>query len=183
MIMASQFVIESMRCCLFNQSVIHSCLFVINGLGLGNSTRCHAVMEHLAQAGCRIHVLTSGNGLDYFKDKEGLASIRPMESFFYSGAGGGVSGWSTLKSFRALARRARMKKAQLAALLDQVHPEIAIVDSEYALAPLRRRRIPIVGLNTSEMIVTEYLKRRKTAKGTSSHFWIVEFSDYLLPQH
>jgi len=46
-----------------------TCLFLINGLGLGNSTRCEAVMEHLAEAGFRIHVLTSGNGLAFFRDK------------------------------------------------------------------------------------------------------------------
>ena len=28
------------------------------------------------------------------------------------------------------------------------------------------------------MVVTEYLKRRKRASGTHSHFWFVEFSDY-----
>lgn len=106
-----------------------------------------------------------------------------MESFFYSGSNGGISGWSTLKSFRALARRARTKKAQLAALLDKVHPDIAIIDSEYAIAPLRRREIPVIGLNTSEMIVTEYLKRMGQAKGTRSHFWFVEFSDYLFHRH
>ena len=29
----------------------HTCLFIINGLGLGNSTRCYAVMEHLVEQG------------------------------------------------------------------------------------------------------------------------------------
>ena len=53
----------------------HTCLFVINGLGMGNSTRCHAVIEALVQAGWRVHVLTSGNGLAYFQDKACVASL------------------------------------------------------------------------------------------------------------
>jgi UDP:flavonoid glycosyltransferase YjiC (YdhE family) len=156
-----------------------ACLFIINGLGMGNSTRCYAVMEHLAEAGCRIHVLTSGNGLTFFKDKDCVASLSAMESFFYSGKDGGISGWSTLKSIRRLATIARTKRAQLENALATVAPAVAVIDSEYAISPLRRRRIPIIGLNTSEMVVSEYLRHRKVARGTRSHFWFVEYSDYL----
>lgn len=163
--------------------VIPACLFMINGLGLGNSTRCFAVMEHLAEAGCRIHVLTSGNGLAFFKDKSCVASLTSMESFFYSGKDGGISGWSTLKSLKRLAAIARAKRAQLENLLDKIQANVAVIDSEYALAPLRRRRIPIIALNTSEMVVSEYLKHRRRARGIRSHFWFVEFSDYLFHRH
>jgi uncharacterized protein (TIGR00661 family) len=150
---------------------------------MGNGTRCYAVMEHLADLGCEIHVLTSGNGLAYFRDKKIVKSLTSMESFYYSGKNGGVSGWSTLKSFRSLAAVAKTKRAQLSGLLDKIRPDVAIIDSEYALAPLRRRRIPIVALNTSEMIVTEYLKCRHIPAGIRSHFWFVEFSDYLFHKH
>jgi UDP:flavonoid glycosyltransferase YjiC (YdhE family) len=160
-----------------------ACLFVINGLGMGNSTRCHAVMEYLAEAGCRIHVLTSGNGLAYFQDKNCVASLSAMESFFYSGKNGGISGWSTLKSIRRLAAIGRAKRAQLDDLIQKLDVGLAVIDSEYAISPLRRRQIPIIGLNTSEMVVSEYLKHRKVAKGIRSHFWFVEFSDYLFHRH
>jgi UDP:flavonoid glycosyltransferase YjiC (YdhE family) len=156
---------------------------MINGLGMGNSTRCHAVIERLAEPGCRVHILTSGNGLTYFRGKDCVESLTPMESFFYSGRNGGISGWSTLKSVRRLSVIARTKRTQLEQLLDRVRPDIAVIDSEYAVAPLRRRGIPVVGLNTSEMIVSEYLKCRKPARGTRSHFWFVEFSDYLFHRH
>jgi len=41
-------------------------LFLVNGLGLGNSTRCHAVIEQLLTAGSDIEVVTSDNGLWFF---------------------------------------------------------------------------------------------------------------------
>ncbi len=156
-----------------------SCLFIINGLGLGNSTRCHAVIERLAATGCRVHVLTSGNGLAYFEGKSCVESLHSMESFYYSSSNGGISGWATLKSVGALARIARAKRNRLTQLLGALHPDIAVIDSEYAISPLRRRRIPIVAINNSEVVVTEFLKRRRQANGTRSHFWFVEFSDYL----
>jgi uncharacterized protein (TIGR00661 family) len=156
-----------------------SCLFIINGLGLGNSTRCHAVIEHLAAAGCRVHVLTSGNGLDYFAGKNGIESLNSMASFYYSCTKDGISGWATLKSAGSLARLVKAKRERLAQLLDVVKPDVAVIDSEYAISPLRRRRIPIVAINNSEVVVTEFLKRRRQANGTWSHFWFVEFADYL----
>src|SRR5215467_7964419 len=110
-----------------------TCLFVINGLGMGNSTRCHAVMEHLADDGFKIHVLTSGNGLAYLQDKPGIESITSMRPFFYSGKDGGVSGWSTLKSISTLLAIAKTKKAELEKLLDRVHPDVAVIDSEYTI--------------------------------------------------
>jgi hypothetical protein len=167
----------------FSSSMAATCLFAINGLGLGNSTRCHAVMQRLASAGCRIHVLTSGNGLSYFQNRDGIESLTEMESLFYSDTGGGISGWSTLKSLGTLAKRAKAKRIRLARLLDELEPDVAVIDSEYAISPLRRRRIPIVAINNSEVVVTEYLKHRKQASGTHSHFWFVEFSDYLFHRH
>jgi uncharacterized protein (TIGR00661 family) len=162
-----------------NFPVSVSCLFLINGLGMGNSTRCHAVIENLAAAGVRVHVLTSGNGLKYFANRPEIASLHEMESFYYSGYGGGVDGWSTLKSVGALAQRAKAKRAKLEQVIAEVKPDIAVTDSEYATAPLRRRKIPIAAINNSEVVVTEFFKHRHEAKGVRSHFWFVEFSDYL----
>jgi len=160
-----------------------SCLFVINGLGLGNSTRCHAVIEQLAEAGLRIHVLTSGNGLDYFRGKEGIESLTSMDSFSYAKQNGRISGWSTLRSIGSLLPIVRSKTAQLEKLLEQIQPQVAVVDSEYAIFPLRRRKIPVVALNTSEMIVTRYLGAQHVAAAIRSHFWCVEFPDYLFHRH
>jgi UDP:flavonoid glycosyltransferase YjiC (YdhE family) len=156
-----------------------SCLFIINGLGLGNSTRCLAVIEQLAAAGCRIHVLTSGNGLSFFRGHPNIESLTAMESFYYSRGRSGISGWSTLKSVVSLAKVARSKWRDLEKLLFSVKPDVAIVDSEYVIGPLRRRRIPILAINNSEVVVTEYLKHRRVARGVGSHFWFVEFMDYL----
>src|SRR2546423_8291796 len=94
-------------------TVSQTCLFVINGLGLGNSTRCHAVIEHLANAGCRIHVLTSGNGLTYFQNTDCIETLTAMESWYYSGTHGGISGWSTPKSLGCLAQLAQAKQNRL----------------------------------------------------------------------
>ena len=50
-------------------------LFLVNGLGLGNSTRCHAVMQRLIEHGAEIQVVTSGNGLWYFQSVSGHRTV------------------------------------------------------------------------------------------------------------
>lgn len=155
------------------------CLFIINGLGMGNSTRCHAIMEHLMEQGIRIHVLTSGNGLLYFSGVKGIASLTPMESFAYAGKNGGVSGWRTFASLHTLYGQAAQKKLQLEALLKGLHVDVAVTDSEYITAPLRRRKIPVIGLNNADAVVAEYLRCPETPRDIRSHFWFVEYTDYL----
>jgi UDP:flavonoid glycosyltransferase YjiC (YdhE family) len=105
-----------------------------------------------------------------------------MESFFYSGKNRAVNGWATFKSLWSLAAIAKGKREELDRLLTRIQPDVAVIDSEYTVSPLRRQRIPIVALNTSEMVVNQYLKSHHPP-ATRSHFWFVEFTDYLFHKH
>lgn len=102
-----------------------------------------------------------------------------MESFFYTAGNGGVSGWRTFATLHSLYGRARLKRQQLEIFLRQHRIDVAVTDSEYVTAPLRRRGIPVIGLNNSDVIVSEYLKLKHVPPEIRSHFWFVEFSDYL----
>ncbi|MEI6150532.1 MAG: glycosyltransferase family protein [bacterium] len=156
-----------------------NCLFMINGLGLGNSTRCYAVIEYLVERGVQVDVLTSGNGLAFFGDKRAIHSVTAMDAFFYSGAKGRVSGWRTLSSLARLWRLERHKRRQLEALLGHLRPDLVVTDSEYVLTPLRKRGIPVLALNNSDVVVSEYLDGRAVPRTTWSQFWIIEYMDYL----
>src|SRR6185503_11809790 len=103
----------SSRCGAVPRKMKTNCLFLVNGLGMGNSTRCFAIMEHLHDRGASIHVLTSGNGLEFFQDKKQVTSLSPMASFYYAVSHGRISAWHTVASLRVLAQRAREKRAQL----------------------------------------------------------------------
>ena len=155
------------------------CLFLVNGLGMGNSTRCCAVIEHLAARGAVVHVATSGNGLTYFQGKPDIASITPVEAFFYRNARRGVSAWRTLFAVGKLAGIARRKSRQIDALLERLKPDIVVTDSEYTVAPMRRRRIPVAAINNSDVVVAECRDGRPVPRDVRSHLWIVEYMDYL----
>ena len=73
-------------------------LFIVNGLGLGNSTRCDAIITRLIKRGLDIDVLTSGNGLQYFKERPDISNLFEFESFYYASKHGELSGWRTILS-------------------------------------------------------------------------------------
>lgn len=155
------------------------CLFMINGLGLGNSTRCYAMIEQLARHKVEIHVLTSGNGLTFFRDKPEIASLNEMESFFYSVKDNRISAWRTLLSVGKLARLAWAKNRRVEEILRRIRPQVVITDSEYTIAPAKRRGLPVLALNNADVVVGEYLRRKPKPWAIAGQFWLVEFTDYL----
>ncbi|HSI15237.1 MAG TPA: glycosyltransferase family protein [Chthoniobacter sp.] len=154
-------------------------LFIINGLGMGNSTRCHAIIEHLAERGLQVHVLTSGNGLTFFDGRHEVASLTPTQALTYSGNQGRISGWKTMGSLDTLLRLNRTKERDVESFLQRQAVDVVVTDSEYSAAPAHRRGIPVLGLNNSDVVVTEYLRRRGKPAAIRSQFWCFEFMDYL----
>ncbi len=157
------------------------CLFIINGLGLGNSTRCYAIIEQLRRR-CpevEIHVLTSGNGLEFFRDKPEIASLTPMANFFYSVKNNQISAWRTLLSAGRLARLAMIKNRQVAEALRRIQPQAVVTDSEYNVRPARRQGIPVLAVNNSDVVVSEFFRRQDKPFSIMGQFWLVEFMDYL----
>ena len=72
--------------------------FIINGLGLGNSTRCHSIIQELFIAGATISVTTSGNGLWYFDGKPEVSDLSALEPLYYSASKGKISVKKTILS-------------------------------------------------------------------------------------
>ncbi|MDH5679353.1 MAG: hypothetical protein OEZ55_12355 [Nitrospinota bacterium] len=153
------------------------CLFVINGMGMGNSTRCYALMQKLAPT-MEIHVFTSGNGTMFLQDKKEVTSLTESEAYFYASKEGGISAVGTLASITKLYRIYQRKTKKLDDLVEKLRPDIMILDSEYSLGPARKRGIPVAALNNSDVVVSDYFRRDDLPSSIRSQFWLVEFWDY-----
>ena len=66
-------------------------LMLVNGLGLGNSTRCHAIIQRLQEEGAHVEVVTSGNGLWYFEGRPEVSVLHEIESLYYGKKKGKLS--------------------------------------------------------------------------------------------
>jgi hypothetical protein len=154
-------------------------VFIVNGLGLGNSTRCHAVIERLQQQGVKIHVVTSGNGIWYFCGRDGIESITEISSLYYSKKDGKISIANTLSSVVDFGRILHRNSKTIATLLDTVNPALVVTDSEYTFWPAKKRGIPHVTLNNSDAVVAAYQTFGHIPPSIRAQYRFVEYSDYL----
>lgn len=154
-------------------------LFLINGLGLGNSTRCHAIIQHLLSAGATVRVVTSGNGAWYFKDVKHIGPIAELEPFFYKKRGSSVDTFGTILSTPTFISIASRNAKVLGRVLDDFEPNAVVTDSVYSFREVKRRGIPLIALNNADVIVQQYYQIPKTPSSIRAQFYAVEYMDYL----
>lgn len=154
-------------------------LFLVNGLGLGNSTRCHAVIQHLAGQGATIEVVTSDNGLWFFGDKPEVTRVSPIPSLRYGASQGRISILNTLGQARQMLAVLRQAEATTAEVINRFRPDVVVADSVYGVGPVRRAGIPLAALNNADMVVRGMTRFGPWPAGVLPQFLFVELGDYL----
>jgi UDP:flavonoid glycosyltransferase YjiC (YdhE family) len=153
-------------------------LLLVNGLGLGNSTRCHAAIQALAEHGANIAVATSGNGLWYFRDRPEIGELHELESLRYGQKDGKLSVAATLASVGTMIGVSRRNDARIAALVETFRPDVAVIDSSYSVCGLKRAGVPIVAINNADVVHVAYHQFRDRPASIRAQFLAVEENDY-----
>ena len=153
-------------------------LLLVNGLGLGNSTRSYAVIQQLLAKGAEVEVVTSNNGLWFFADKPEVGRVTEIPSLHYGQKAGRIDIISTLSQAGAMFDTIRRADAVISETIARFRPSAVVTDSVYSLQPVRRAGLPLVAINNSDMVV------RRIARGgwpvdVLPQFLAVELSDYL----
>lgn len=154
-------------------------LLLINGLGLGNSTRCHAIIQHLLCLGATVRVVTSGNGAWYFRDVDHIGNVEELEPFFYKKKGSSVDTFGTIVSTPTFIAIARRNAKVLKRILDNFEPNAVVTDSVYAFADIKRMGIPLIAINNADVIVQQYFRIPNVPRSIRAQFYAVECMDYL----
>jgi uncharacterized protein (TIGR00661 family) len=157
-------------------------LFLANGLGMGNSTRCYAVIERLVENGASVDVMTSGNGVKFFSEKQGKGINRLIEtkSFKYAkDSSGKLSAVKTILSIFQLAAVYIENNRLVKRYIKENKPSIVVTDSEYVFLPMWFSKTPIVALNNSDMVVTSFFKFPNKPFSIYPQFFLVEFFDFM----
>lgn len=152
-------------------------LFLVNGLGLGNSTRCYAIIEELQRAQAEVEVVSSDNGLWFFSDKPGIR-LTPIPSLHYGAQGGRISIASTIAQSGALLTTLRAAENTIAATIARFRPDVVVGDSVYSLRPVRRAGLPLAAINNADMVVRGMGKFRDWPASVLPQFLVVELADY-----
>jgi uncharacterized protein (TIGR00661 family) len=154
-------------------------LFFVNGLGLGNSTRCHAIIQHLLKSGVTVSVATSGNGLWYFKDVDDLGQVHEMAAINYGSSNGRLSILSTIMSVGTILKTIQENAKLAGKIVEEENPDVIVTDSFYGISAIRKSDIPIVALNNSDVVHVAYKQFGDAPRSTKAQFWLVEEMDYL----
>lgn len=155
-------------------------LFIINGLGLGNSTRCSAIIHELFSSGFEVDVISSSNGLNYFRNSAEVKNLFSFEALLYGKANGKLSIFKTLFMLPKLSMLFIRNCFLLRSVLKKNAYEAIVFDSDYSVASLlwRRRRPLLVGVNNAGVIVEECQNLEKLPRSIRMQFW-VEKLDFL----
>jgi uncharacterized protein (TIGR00661 family) len=151
-------------------------LFVINGLGLGNSTRCAAVIRKLRSEGHIIDVATSGNGLRFFAQSKDIRHLFPMTQSHYQGANTRIGFFSILLSTIKFPVKGVRNFVVLLRVIRQVQPSVIVSDSSYNLVSVLYPKIPRISLNNSRLVVSQIFHSPKIILSHLPQF-MVELAD------
>jgi uncharacterized protein (TIGR00661 family) len=154
-------------------------LFIINGLGMGNSTRCHSIIEKLHDKSYSIDVVTSGNGIDYFRHNMScINDLMEIRSLFYKKYKGKLSIPSTVLSLPILAVFYTQNIYLLYHILKNKSYDAVIIDSDYTIMFLRKIfSIPVFAINNADIVVNEIRKMGKIPINIFMQY-LVEKLDY-----
>jgi UDP:flavonoid glycosyltransferase YjiC (YdhE family) len=151
----------------------------VNGLGLGNSTRCHAVIQRLVRRNAEVRIITSGNGLWYFSSVGEVQKTYEIQSLYYGSKGGRLSIARTLASlndFRVILKR---NTELVRSVIAEWPPDVAISDSVYTYRPFKRAHIPFLALNNADVVHQSFRRFSDRPSSITAQFWCVEETDYL----
>ena len=154
-------------------------LFIVNGLGLGNSTRCHAIIQHLASSGVDVAVTSSGNGLWYFQDCDDIKDLYEIKAFHYGKKDGAINILSTFSSFAELISLAKKNSRTISSILDRLKPNAVICDSVYTFQPMKARHITLFSLNNADVVVHTVKHATNVPRSVIPQYRFIEYPDYL----
>jgi len=143
-----------------DQCINHNAiLFIINGLGLGNSTRCDALIQEFVNDKWRVDVATSGNGISYFEKKTYITELLKISSFFYGVKNNNLSILRTFLAIPIFVCRMIRNANNLYSILKKNNYRGIVIDSEYSISLLQPFiRTPIIAINNADLIISEVKK-------------------------
>lgn len=157
-------------------------LFIVGGLGLGNSTRCLAVIQELTVQGIEVEVATGANGRRFFLNNQNIKTLHLLIQTGYLGARQSLGFVSILLSGLCFPVIGLCNSFRLLRIIRQSKPSVVVLDSNYNLVPFFYGRHRLLSLNNSVKIVKQSHKlaisNPRWAVSHGSQF-IVELCDFI----
>ena len=154
-------------------------LFLINGLGLGNSIRIYAIIERLNKNNTECHIITSGNGKWFFSgliDNNHLNFIEPIN---YGSINKKLSTLKTILNVPSIISTINQNFQYIFNIINKFKPDVIVTDSVYLFPKIKKLSIPIVAINNADLTVDYFKKFNKKPFSIYPQFYGIEKLDYI----
>jgi len=158
--------------------MVKKILFLINGLGLGNSTRCSAIIERLILKKCEVSVITSGNGEWFFKNKNFIKNLYVIDEIKYGSKNNKLNIIETLKGSPKILQTINKNSKTINKVINEILPSVIVTDSVYLSNKISNKKIPIVAINNSDIVIQKFKSYSKKPKSIYLQLYCVEQLDY-----
>lgn len=153
-------------------------LFLINGLGLGNSTRCSAIIESLIRKNCEISIITSGNGDWFFKNKDYIKNLHTIEEIKYGSKNNKINIFETLKGVPKTYGTIKKNSERIIKIINEYKPDVMVTDSVYLSKKIKKLGVPIIAINNADIVIEKFKQYEKKPKSIYLQLYCVEQLDY-----
>jgi len=156
-------------------------IFIINGYGLGNSTRCTQLIEYYQMQGYSIDIFTSGNGLKYFKER----SIPNTKTYHlipikYSLSDNKISTLKTILNFSDHFKTLSLNAKKIKQHIQKHDTKTIFVDSDYSYLFWRKyTHANIIAVNNAFEVLSTFYNKKKFKLLLIAHFYF-ELADLLI---
>ena len=154
-------------------------LFLVNGLGLGNSTRCYAIIQRLKRSQTKIAIMTSGNGSWFFENKSEIDEIFYNKALHYGKNNNQLSTFNTLKSLSVIFKTIKENSKKLLAVINEYKPDVIVTDSVYNFPIIKKLSIPLIGVNNADLTIDYFKKTNQKPLSIYPQHYFVESLDNL----
>ncbi len=157
-------------------------IFFVNGLGLGNSTRCLSIINSIKTINKKIKIIvaTSGNGYWYFKNRKNVDALYKMKQVKYKKKSGKLSALGTVLGLKNILNIFNSNTNSAINLINQHNPKCVITDSFYFFPKIKKKKkFVFMSLNNSDYVFEKFFKSKKKPVSIYPQFFFVELLDYL----
>lgn len=105
-------------------------IFFINGLGLGNSTRCYSIINELKKQNEKIKIIiaSSGNGYWFFKSQKNIDKLYKLKQLKYEKKLGKLNAFGTVLKIFSIFKIFNQNTDYAIKLINKYKPQVVITD-------------------------------------------------------
>ena len=157
-------------------------IFFINGLGLGNSTRCYSIINELKKQNKKIKIIiaSSGNGYWFFKNQNNIDELYKLKQVKYEKKSGKLNALGTIFKIFSIFKVFNQNTNHAIKLISKYKPRVVITDSFYFFPRIKKKKFfKFISINNADYVVENFFKIKKKPLSIYLQFYLIEFLDYL----